>query len=132
MAATGVAAITGLSMTFRKLAEDVAKMDDTYADVMKTTGLTHEQVKDLNEEFKKLDTRTSREELNNLARDAGKLGITGKKDILDFVEAGNQINVALGEDLGEGAIKNIGKLTEVYKQSTQELDKLDLKGKMLS
>ncbi|WP_420885207.1 hypothetical protein, partial [Candidatus Symbiothrix dinenymphae] len=41
MAATGVAAITGLSMTFRKLAGDGAKMDDTYADVMKTTGLTH-------------------------------------------------------------------------------------------
>lgn len=79
-----------------------------------------------------MDTRTSREELNRLAADAGKLGITGKKDLLDFVDAGNQINVALGEDLGEGAIKNIGKITQVYKSSTKELESLDLKGQMLS
>lgn len=67
-----------------------------------------------------------------MAADAGKLGITGKKDLLDFVDAGNQINVALGEDLGEGAIKNIGKITQVYKSSTKELESLDLKGQMLS
>lgn len=126
------ATITGLSFKFRQLAEDVAKMDDTYADVMKTTGMTREQVKNLNEEFKKIDTRTSREELNLLARDAGKLGKTSKKDILDFVEAGNQIRVALGEDLGEDAIKNIGKITEVFTRSTKELDNMDLKGRMLS
>ena len=114
MVATGVASITGIMMGFRKLSEDVAKMDDIYADVEKTTNLTKKEVKELNEEFKKMDTGTSREELNRLAADAGKLGITGKKDLLDFVDAGNQINVALGEDLGEGAIKNIGKITQVY------------------
>lgn len=127
-----IAGVTGLSFTLRKLAENVAQMDDVYADVMKTTGMTREQVLDLNEDFKKMDTRTARDELNNLARDAGKLGLNAKKDILDFVEAGNQINVALGEDLGEGAIKNIGKMTDVYARSTKELDGLDLKGKMLS
>jgi TP901 family phage tail tape measure protein len=128
----GIATLTGVSMKFRQLAADVAQMDDVYADVMKTTGMTRDQVKDLNEVFKKMDTRTAREELNNLARDAGKLGLSSKKDVLDFVEAGNQINVALGEDLGEGAIKNIGKITEVYKNSTKELDQMDLKGRMLS
>ncbi|MBK5720146.1 phage tail tape measure protein [Dysgonomonas sp. Marseille-P4677] len=127
-----VAGITGLSFTLRKLSEDVAKMDDVYADVMKTTNLTRDEVVDLNESFKQMDTRTAREELNNLARDAGKLGINASKDILDFVEAGNQINVALGEDLGEGAIKNIGKMTDVYKLSTKELENMDLKGKMLA
>lgn len=132
LATTFLASITGLSFAFRKLAEDVAKMDDTYADVMKTTGMTRDEVIDLNNEFKKMDTRTAREELNNLARDAGKLGLTSKKDILDFVEAGNQINVSLGEDLGEGAIKNIGKLTDVFALSTKELANLDLKEKMLA
>lgn len=127
-----LAGITGLSLAFRKLSEDVAKMDDVYSDVMKTTGMTRDQVLDLNNSFKQMDTRTSREELNMLARDAGKLGLSGKKDILDFVEAGNQINVALGEDLGEGAIKNIGKMTDVYALSTKELEQLDLKGKMLA
>lgn len=130
--AAGIATITGASMTLRRLSEDMAKMDDTYADVMKTTGLAREEVVNLNEEFKKMDTRTAREQLNMLARDAGKLGISAKDDVMQFVEAGNQIDVALGEDLGEGAIRNIGKITEVFKLSTKELENMDLKGRMLA
>jgi TP901 family phage tail tape measure protein len=114
------AALVGASMAFRSAAQAAAEMDDTYADVMKTTGLTREEVSLLNEEFKKLNTRTSREALNNLARDAGKLGVSAKEDVLEFVKAANQINVALGEDLGEGAIKSIGKISEVF-QKTKEL-----------
>lgn len=106
--------ISGLSMTFRKSAEDAARLDDVYADVMKTTGLLHEEVKGLDEELMKMDTRTSREQLLLLARDAGKLGITGKENILGFVRAADQIQVALGEDLGEGAIKQLGKIADVY------------------
>lgn len=132
IATAGIATVTGLSFTFRRLAEDVAKMDDVYSDVMKTTGMTHDEVKALNNELNKIDTRTSREELNYLARDAGKLGIEGTENILKFVEAGNQINVALGEDLGEGAIKNIGKMVGVFDKSTEHLRKLDLKNQMLA
>lgn len=127
-----VATITGMSFAFRSMAEDVAKMDDVYSDVMKTTNLTKDQVLGLNEEFKKMDTRTSRDSLNLLARDAGKLGIEGTQNILDFVDAGNQINVALGEDLGDDAIKNIGKMVGVYKKSTKELQDLGLKEQMLA
>lgn len=126
------ASITGASLAFRKLAEDVAHMDDVYSDVMKTTGRTREEVLALNEEFKKMDTRTSRESLNLLARDAGKLGIEGTKNILDFVDAGNQINVALGEDLGEDAIKNIGKMVGVFENSTKQLQGIGLKEQMLA
>jgi TP901 family phage tail tape measure protein len=132
VATAAIASITGISLTLRKLSQDAAAMEDVYADVMKTTGLTREEVGELNEEFKKMNTRTAREELNQLARDAGKLGLSSKKDVLDFVEAGNQINVALGEDLGEGAIRNIGKLTEVFKLSTRELETMDLKERMLA
>ena len=113
MVTAGVAAVTGLSMAFRKAAEEAAKLDDTYADVMKTTGLLHEQVADLDKELMKIDTRTSREQLLLLARDAGKLGIQGKENILGFVRAADQIQVALGEDLGEGAIRNLGKIADV-------------------
>lgn len=107
------AAITGVSSSFRKAAEEVAKLDDTYSDVMKTTGLLHEEVKDLDEELMKLNTRTSREQLLLLARDAGKLGITGRDNILGFVRAADKIQVALGEDLGEGTIRNLGKIADV-------------------
>ncbi len=110
----GIGAITGMSMGFRKCAEEAAKLDDVYADVMKTTGLLHDQVEELDKELMKIDTRTSREQLLLLARDAGKLGIQGKENILGFVRAADQIQVALGEDLGEGAIKQLGKIADVY------------------
>jgi TP901 family phage tail tape measure protein len=109
----GMRTITGVSMKFRQCAEDAAKLDDVYADVMKTTGLLHGEVAELDEELKKIDTRTSREQLLLLARDAGKLGIQGKENILGFVRAADQIQVALGEDLGEGAVKNLGKIADV-------------------
>ena len=113
MVTAGIAAITGLSMAFRKAAEDAAKLDDVYSDVMKTTGLLHDEVAELDQELMKIDTRTSREQLLLLARDAGKLGIQGKDNILGFVRAADQIQVALGEDLGEGAIRNLGKIADV-------------------
>lgn len=91
-----------------------AKMDDAMTDVMKYTGQTKAEVEDMNEEFKKMTTRTAREELNELAGAAGRLGIQGKKNIVGFVDAADKINVALGDDLGEGAIDQIGKLTMVF------------------
>ena len=109
----GIASITGLSLAFRKAAQAAAELDDRYSDVMKTTGLTHEQVESLDKELMKIDTRTSRDQLLLLARDAGKLGITGEQNILGFVRAADQIQVALGEDLGEGAIKQLGKIADV-------------------
>ena len=91
-----------------------AELQEHTAGVTKYTGMAAKEVEQLNEEFKKMDTRTSRAALNDLAADAGRLGITGKKDVLDFVQAADQINIALGEDLGEGAVKNIGKLANIF------------------
>ena len=91
-----------------------AEMQEHVAGVSKYTGMAAKDVEELNEEFKKMDTRTSRAALNDLAADAGRLGITGKKDVLDFVQAADQINIALGEDLGDGAVKNIGKLANLF------------------
>ena len=91
-----------------------AAMQEHVAGVSKYTGMAAREVELLNEEFKKMDTKTSRAALNDLAADAGRLGITGKKDVLDFVQAADQINIALGEDLGEGAVKNIGKLANIF------------------
>lgn len=115
----GIGAITGLSLAFRKAAQAAAELDDTYADVMKTTGLTHNEVASLDNDLMKIDTRTSREQLLLLARDAGKLGISGRQEILGFVRAADQIQVALGEDLGEGAIKQLGKIADVLGYTQQ-------------
>lgn len=106
--------ITGLSQTVRNAVKDFASMEEAMANTRKYTGLTDGAIRDLNEDLKKMDTRTSREELNELAGAAGRLGITGKEGILDFVEAGNMIKVALGDDLGEGAIDKVGKLAMAF------------------
>ena len=136
MAWGGVAAaIQGVSVAVRRFVattqeyvEAYARMDDAMTNVSKYTGLTREEVKQLNEEFRKMDTRTPTEKLNALAADAGRLGITSKEAIKDFVEAADIINVALGEDLGEDAVKNVGKMATMFGES----DRLGLRGAMIA
>lgn len=125
---TTVAGVTGLTLTVRKTVNDFAEMEEAMAQVRKYTGLSKEGVNELNESLKQIDTRTSRERLNELAGDAGRLGITGKEGILEFVDAADKINVALGEDLGKDAVKNIGKLAQMFGES----DRLGLRGAMLA
>lgn len=105
---------------FNKLTEGLSKMydmnvalSDQLSDIEKTTGITGRSLSELSDDINRIDTRTPVEELNKLAVAAGKIGIQGKEDVLEFVKAGNIINVALGEDLGEDAIKNIAKLNDV-------------------
>ena len=109
----GTAAVTGLIMAGRSAVRAYAEMDAEMANVRKFTGMTAEQVAELNEEFKKIDTRTAREDLNKLAEEAGKLGKTSQEDVLGFVRAANQINVALDE-LGDGATLTLSKLTNIF------------------
>jgi len=96
-------------------------LSDSLADVQKTTGLTQASARHLNEDLKKIDTRTAQDELLGLAKVAGKLGISAEKDVFAFVKAADQINVALGEDLGgaEEAINSLGKLTDIFKIKDQ-------------
>lgn len=98
----------------KQFVDEYAEMAEHESGVAKYTGLAKEDVDALNESFKRLDTRTPREKLNDLAADAGRLGIQSKEAVLDFVEAADQINVALGDDLGEDAVKNIGKLAQMF------------------
>lgn len=107
------AAITGLVMAGRKAVNAFAEMEQEMANVRKFTGMSAEEVASLNEEFKKIDTRTPREELNQLAQEAGRLGKTSQEDVLGFVRAADKINVALDE-LGSGATLTLSKLTGIF------------------
>ncbi len=105
---------------FNKLTEGLRTMynanvalSDQLADIQKTTGLMGRDLADLSNSILRIDTRTPVEQLNALAVSAGKLGISAKEDVLEFVKAGNIINVALGEDLGEDAIRSLAKLNDV-------------------
>lgn len=93
--------------------ESFVALDAEMANVRKYTGMTREEVEQLNEEFKSIDTRTSVVELNKLAQEAGRLGKTSQEDVLGFVKAADIINVAL-DDLGEGATLTISKLTNIF------------------
>lgn len=124
----GLQAISGMKSTMQDSVQAYADMQEAESQVIKYTGMTKEEVQDLNEEFKKMDTRTPRERLNALAGDAGRLGITSRDGILEFVDAADKINVALGEDLGEDAVKNIGKLAQMFDEDKTK----GLRGAMLA
>ncbi|MDD4374834.1 MAG: phage tail tape measure protein [Bacteroidales bacterium] len=122
MATAAVAAFTGIMFSVKEWVKGLAGMDDALANVMKTTGLTRKATRELYTEFRFLNTRTARKELLLLAEEAGRLGKKSKKDVMDFVEVGNQIQVALGDDLGGDAaesIKEVGKLTDIYRIGTK-------------
>lgn len=106
-------AMTGLVLSGRKAVEAFAEMDQEMANVRKYTGMAAEQVEALNEEFKKMDTRSSRQQLNKLAQEAGRLGMQSQEDVMGFVRAADKINVALDE-LGEGATLTLSKLTNIF------------------
>ena len=121
IAASAIAGLTGITMTMRSCVDEYAKMEEAQSQVIKYTGLSKEAVKELNEEFKQMDTRTPRTRLNELAGDAGKLGISTKEGVKEFVEAADMINVALGEDLGKDAITQIGKLANMFGDGDRSL-----------
>ena len=108
------AAVTGLVMAGRSAVKAYAEMEEELANTRKYTGLAAEEVQLLNEEFKKMDTRTPREQLNELAQEAGRLGKNTIEDVKGYVEAADIINVAL-VDLGEGATQTIAKLANIFR-----------------
>ena len=118
--------------SIENIVETAAQLDDAYSQVRKTTGLSKEEVAQLNEAFKQMDTRTAREQLNNLAYQAGKLGINTREAVEQFVKASDVINVALGDVLGDDAMITIGKLTEVYSKSSEVFADKNLEERMLA
>ncbi len=107
------AALIGMIMAGRRAVNEFAKMDESLANTKKYTGMAWRDVYKLNEEFRRMDTRTTREELNLLAQEAGRLGKNTLKDVKGYTEAAEIIKVAL-VDLGEGATQDIAKLTNIF------------------
>lgn len=98
------------------------EFDDAVSDAMKTTNLSREEVLEISDELSKLSTRTTQNDLLGLVRVAGKLGISGKEDLLGFARAADQINTALGEDLGdnvEESLGAVGKLVDIFQMKEE-------------
>lgn len=124
----GLAAVTGLSATVRDCTNKYAAMNQEMFNVTKYTGQAIGEVEEMNESFKKMNTRTARGELNRLAQDAGRLGITNREMIEEFVDGSDKINVALGDDLGDDAVAKIGKLAQMFGEDKTK----GLRGAMLA
>ena len=123
-----IAAVSGLTFTIKSCVEKFASMDEEMTNVRKYTGQTADEVERMNEDFKKMDTRTAREKLNQLAGDAGRLGITATSLVEEFVDGADKINVALDDDLGDEAVSQIGKLAQMFGEDKTK----GLRGAMLA
>lgn len=100
-----------VSLTKRAIQANI-ELSDSFADIRKTTGLAEEEVRRLSSRISDIDTRTSMEELHQLAVVAGQIGLRSSNDILGFVNASNQINVALNE-LGAEGTSTLMKLAQL-------------------
>jgi TP901 family phage tail tape measure protein len=115
MALAAVAAFTGMALSIQKILDYNGKLADAQSDVQKTTKLTKIEVDELTKSFGLFKTRTARIELLALATEAGRLGIEGVDNVKAFVVEANKLKVALGDDLSDEAIREVGKMVNVYK-----------------
>lgn len=118
MAVAAFAIVMKVVSAGRNAVNAYASIDQEMANTRKFTGMTREEVESLNEEFKKMDTRTGREGLNKLAQSAGRLGKDSVEDVLGFVRAGDKISVAMDE-LGTDAPEIISKLSGIFNLETE-------------
>ena len=113
----------------KRLTQANLELSDSLADIQKTTGLSEAAVGRLSDQINAIDTRTAQKELHDLAYEAGKLGISAEEDVLSFVKAGNQLLVALGEDLGGAeAVRQLMKVNAIL----GETEKLGIEKALLS
>lgn len=117
---TGAFAITNITGKFRQLINLSAELSDKQSDVQKTTGMTKKEVRELTHELDKLNTRTSRIELLEIAVEGGRIGIA-KDEIADFTAAMDKANVALGDVFGSASnvASVLGKLRFLYKETAE-------------
>lgn len=115
--------IEGLLGKFRSSTDELLKISDLMTGVEKTTGLAAEQVRELWNEFDNLNTRTSKQELLNIAQIGGRLGITDKEQIKEFTEQIDKIYVALGDSFQGGleeVTTKVGKLKNLFEETRNQ------------
>jgi tubulin-specific chaperone A len=114
-----IAGLTGIVFSIQRVIDFNSELADAQSNVQKTTSLTKDEVEDLTKSFGDFDTRSTRMELLALSEEAGRLGIRGVENIRGFVESANQIKVALGDDLSDEAIREVGKMTNIFQVGEQ-------------
>jgi len=114
-----IAGLTGIVFSIQRVIDFNSELADAQSNVEKTTSLTKDEVEDLTKSFGDFDTRSTRMELLALSEEAGRLGIRGVENIRGFVESANEMKVALGDDLSDEAIREVGKMTNIFQVGEQ-------------
>ena len=119
--------ITGFFSTLagkaRNATDELLKISDLMTGVEKTTGLASSQVRELWNEFDNLNTRTSKQELLNIAQIGGRLGITDKDQLREFTTEIDKIYVALGDSFQGGleeVTTKVGKLKNLFEETRNQ------------
>lgn len=103
------------------------ELSDSLSDIQKTTQLAGESLRMLSRDIDSIDTRTTQEELHKLAATAGQMGISSRTEVLGFVKASNQLNVALNE-LGEDGVLSLSKIAQL----TGDVQRMGIEKSLLS
>src|SRR4051794_33169924 len=90
---------------------------DSLHDIQKATGLSAQEVEKLNSQLGQIDTRTSREELRNIAIGLGQINEEASKVNVESID---KIVVALGDEFGGGA-KEITTSLSVLRNNLQDI-----------
>jgi phage tail tape measure protein, TP901 family len=107
----------------RNATDELIKISDLMTGVEKTSGLASEQVRELWNEFDNLNTRTSKQELLNIAQIGGRLGITDKDQLREFTTEIDKIYVALGDSFQGGleeVTTKVGKLKNLFEETRNQ------------
>ena len=106
-----------VSQKFQAFVAGNAAVSDALSDMEKATGLSANQVAELDKELLKIDTRTKAEDLREIAVGLGQIGEAANAS---NVAAIDQIVVALGDEFGGGA-KQITTTLSVLRNNLQDI-----------
>lgn len=117
-AIAGLATSAGISATLFNVYRD---FEDTLNELSRSANLTKTETAELGKAIQdiSMSSRTTSKELFEMAAAAGEVGIRGKKDLTEFVDVMNQLNVASDVQGTEGA-RSLG---EFLKALGQGVDK---------
>ena len=103
------------------------ELSDSLSDVQKTTDIAGDQLRVLSKDIDSIDTRTTQQQLHDLAATAGQIGLKSRADVFGFVKSANQLTVALNE-LGDEGVQSLAKIAEL----TGDIERLGVEGAMLA
>jgi hypothetical protein len=112
----------GLAAGIKGLIDLSAALSDKLADVQKTTGLTNAELADYRKTVEGFDTRTSLEDLLDVGKVGGKLGVP-KQELAEFTQMIDKAVVALGDEFTGGAEEvsdKLGRLKNVFAETKNQ------------